>query len=122
MIIKQDRGSFSSISEKKIVLIKTVSQLDTVWKEHCSTLLPPLPVPEVNFDEHSMIIFFAGSKNSLAHRADIIPLVMEGDDIVVKTRETAPDSSGAAGAAMTSPWHYIVVNKVRGDLKVMNRI
>lgn len=122
MIINQDRGSFSSITEKRVSLINSISELKDIWSDHCHTLLPPLPMPDVDFEKQSMIIFFAGSKSSLAHRADVIPLVIKGADIVVKTRVTHPASDAVAGAAMTSPWHYIIVNKVRGILKVMNRV
>jgi hypothetical protein len=116
MILKEEKGSYSSINTKSLFFIKSDKELSKIWAEHCRLMLPPLEKPKIDFTKNYMIMTVLGTRESLGYKVEIKPVKIENDNFFVRIIETVPQNSCLTGAAMVSPWHYIVVTKFKGDL------
>lgn len=107
-IVWEFRGSVSSVTTPGLVTVKDPVSMASVWKEHSANLLPPPPMPDIDFDSHTLVMAFLGTSPSTGYWVTVTPVEVRGGDLMVKVTRNQPE--GQVFAAMAaSPYHAVVV-------------
>lgn len=81
----------SAISDRRLVVVRDISSWDTLWREHTAGILPPPPLPGVNFARNMVIGVFLGTHFNACHDVEVISITQHSNPgrITVDFRETA---------------------------------
>ena len=106
------RGSNSRIDEPRQVVIRSIDEWRTLWKEHGAAALPV-----VDFSKSMVVGVFIGSRPTAGYRVDIVGVRKEGATVVVEYRETAPAPDAMVAQMLTSPFHLVSLPRTDGTFQ-----
>jgi hypothetical protein len=86
------------------------------WDQHTSLILPPPPLPSVDFDESVVIAVIAGWRPNVCYGLMISGVYDLESACVVRMVERLPCPDEECLQTITNPYHIIVVDKA--DLPV----
>ena len=115
------RGSTSGVMERGVRVMRTQAEFDALWEEHTRLVHPTPPMPPVDFESSMVVAVFMGECMSGGHAVQIdeVVTVPEHDDqpagVVVRVTESSPGPDELATMAITSPFHFVVVERAAGD-------
>ncbi|HJY63227.1 MAG TPA: protease complex subunit PrcB family protein [Ignavibacteria bacterium] len=102
---------YSSINEKKYVIIKNESDYKKLWDEFYKDLDQLPIIPEVDFTKHSVIAVFMGVKNTGGFDIKIDKITSSGSKLTVSVIETSPGVNCMVTDAITKPSDFVKIDK-----------
>lgn len=115
------RGTYSGIDEPLEEVVTRRSAWEDLWEEiHADRSSAP-PLPEINFDNGSLIAVGLGDRPDGSYRVEIENAYRQGDRVVVEYVER--QICGGTTMAITQPFHVIVVSPpVRSPIDFRRRV
>lgn len=105
------RGSDSQIMEPREVVIRTMGEWQTLWKEHSAQRLPA-----VDFSRSTLVGVFLGTRTTAGYAVDVVSVRSQGNTTVVEYREQRPPAGALLAQVLTAPFHLVSVP--RTDAKI----
>ena len=97
----------SAIRENRLVVVRDLVAWDILWREHTAGLLPPPPLPPINFAQNMVIGVFAGTRVNPCTHVEIQAIWQHThpERIEVNYREIShlPDPNGQCAQAPRHP-------------------
>jgi hypothetical protein len=110
------RGSQSGIRESLQVLIRSDPEWADLWRRHTAPVLPPPPVPQIDFGHQMVIGVFIGKRPSGGHEVEVVDVREAAGRLAVRYRGKIPPAGMLTTQALTYPYHLIRLR--RSDLPV----
>lgn len=106
------RGDDSGYRKAGRMVIDSKEKWSRLWREHTSDLLPPPPVPEIDFAKNDVIAVFAGEKPSSGYSVQVTSVETkdDGETLVVKIEQGQPGK--IAEDVITRPYHLVRIPKM----------
>jgi hypothetical protein len=103
------KGWISGIATFQTVVIKTSGEWQSLWRDHAGYVVPPPPLPDVDFTKVMVVGIFDGTKPTAGYSVDIIDVQMLPDSITVLYRETKPAAGMVTAQILTQPYHLRLI-------------
>jgi len=106
------RGDDSGYRKADRMVIASKEKWNRLWREHTSDLLPPPPVPEIDFSKNSVIAVFAGEKPSSGFSIQVagVETTDDSETLVVKIKQGQPGK--IAEDVITRPYHLVRIPRM----------
>lgn len=112
------KGDSSGIEDAKELVLKNERGWKNIWKNHIRNIVPPPPVPAVDFNSNDVIAVFLGTRSSGGHSViigDIEETTWEGSPArIVHYKTTEPGPGMMNTMALTQPFHIVTAPKHTG--------
>jgi hypothetical protein len=109
-IVKEWTGAFSRQETANRVVVKDQKAWEDLWAIMNGRIRPQPELPKIDFDKQMVIGVFMGSRNSGGYSVKITGIESNGK-LTVKVKETSPGRGMAGAAALTQPYHVVLVPK-----------
>lgn len=110
--IKQsDFGSYA-FQDKTNRVITNSSEFEQLWKDLHASRSPIPKLPEVNFEEYTVLASMMGVQSSGGFHITIQKVGVSGDMVGVQIEEVEPGQGCITISALTSPFHIVKVPKI----------
>ena len=103
------KGLYSGVSSFKTVVIRTLDDWQKLWRDHNGYIVPPPPLPSVDFANFMVIGVFDGAQPSGGHSVVITDVQTMQDAMEVMYIETRPAANAPTTQALTEPFDLRVV-------------
>lgn len=110
------KGVYSGISERTMVVVSSKGEWDRLWAEHVSMTSPMTEAPQIDFSKDMVVGVFSGDKPSGGYEVEIVKIECEEKTMTVFYREIMPSPKDIVSAVMTQPYHLIKTE--RQDLQI----
>jgi len=99
------------VIDNGLVLVRDVAQWAELWREHGSIRIPSPPAPEVDWSTRQVVALVLGQRSSGGYAVTIeeIRPVEGGWQVIAREDRPAPDA--ATTMALTSPYHFVVLEE-----------
>jgi hypothetical protein len=84
---------------------------ETVWEDHVSNIMPPPPVPPVDFSQYVVIAIVAGQRPNLCYAMVVIEIYATPYAQVVQLQERIPCPGETCWQVVANPYHFVKVEK-----------
>jgi hypothetical protein len=108
-----EKGDQSNVDEARQVALRTAAEWKTLWRQHS----PDREQPRVDFGRDMVVGVFLGSRTTAGFSVEIVSALVEQGALVVRFRETRPQSDRIAAQVITSPYHLVAVPRHSGEVK-----
>jgi hypothetical protein len=112
-----DKGDQSNVDDGRQVAVRTTAEWNTLWRQHS----PDRDQPRVDFGRDMVLGVFLGSRTTAGFSVEIVSALVEQGILVVRFRETRPQSDRILAQVITSPYHLVAVPRHSGDVKFENQ-
>ena len=112
-----DKGDQSNVDDARQVAARTTAEWNTLWRQHS----PDRDQPRVDFGRDMVLGVFLGSRTTAGFSVEIVSALVEQGILVVRFRETRPQSDRISAQVITSPYHLVAVPRHSGDLRFENQ-
>ena len=112
-----DKGDQSNVDDAKQVTARTTAEWNTLWRQHS----PDRDQPRVDLGRDMVLGVFLGSRTTAGFSVEIVSALVEQGILVVRFRETRPQSDRIVAQVITSPYHLVAVPRHSGDVKFENQ-
>ena len=112
-----DKGDQSNVDDGRQVAVRTTAEWNTLWRQHS----PDRDQPRVDFGRDMVLGVFLGSRTTAGFSVEIVSALLEQGILVVRFRETRPQSDRILAQVITSPYHLVAVPRHTGDVKFENQ-
>ena len=112
-----DKGDQSNVGDAKQVAARTTAEWNTLWRQHS----PDRDQPRVDFGRDMVLGIFLGSRTTAGFSVEIVSALVEQGILVVRFRETRPQSDRIVAQVITSPYHLVAVPRHSGDVRFENQ-
>jgi hypothetical protein len=112
-----DKGDQSNVDDGRQVAVRTTAEWNTLWRQHS----PDRDQPRVDFGRDMVLGVFLGSRTTAGFSVEIVSALVEQGILVVRFRETRPQSDRILAQVITSPYHLVAVPRHTGDVKFENQ-
>lgn len=112
------RGDDSGYRTANQMTIESKERWADVWRKHVSDIIPPPPIPKVDFAKEMVIAVFAGEKPTSGYSVNIVaietqrPLMKERPLLVVKIKHRQPSKGEVVMDVLTQPYHIVKISKI----------
>ena len=110
------QGVFSRIEEQRLVVEHDQTMLEALWSEHVAGILPPPPVPTVDFRRDMLIGVFLGARPSGGFDVTIGSIVRTSAGVIVRFEEMAPGKGCFVTLAVTAPFHMVALPRSQAEV------
>jgi hypothetical protein len=111
-----EKGDQSNVDEPRQVAVRTAAEWKTLWRQHS----PDRDQPRVDFGRDMVVGVFLGSRTTAGFSVEIVTALVEQGILVVRFRETRPQSDRIVAQVITSPYHLVAVPRHSGDVRFEN--
>jgi hypothetical protein len=108
-----EKGDQSNVDEGRQVALRTAAEWKTLWRQHS----PDRDQPRVDFGRDMVVGVFLGSRTTAGFSVEIVSALVEQGALVVRFRETRPQSDRIVAQVITSPYHLVAVPRHSGEVK-----
>ena len=108
-----EQGDQSNVDEARQVALRTAAEWKTLWRQHS----PDRDQPRVDFGRDMVVGVFLGSRTTAGFSVEIVSALVEQGALVVRFRETRPQSDRIVAQVITSPYHLVVIPRHSGEVK-----
>ena len=108
-----EKGDQSNVDEARQVAVRTAAEWKTLWRQHS----PDRDQPRVDFGRDMVVGVFLGSRTTAGFSVEIVSALVEQGALVVRFRETRPQSDGIVAQVITSPYHLVAIPRHSGEVK-----
>lgn len=113
-----DKGEYSGIKTRELLVIKSQTEWETLWSKHSSLEAPTPKLPEIDYSKKIGIAVFSGWKSTGGYSVEITKVEFAEDEIKVYYKETSPEVGQPVTEAETQPFHIIIIENI-GALPVV---
>jgi len=110
------QGTYSGMKESFAGVIKNKKDWQDLWKKHVGLIVPQPPLPEVNFDNEVVAAIFAGEKRTSGYQILPQEIKTEGNDVVLRYRQTEPPANSFTLQVLTQPHLMIKIQKPKNGI------
>ena len=111
-----EKGDQSNVDEARQVAVRTAAEWKTLWRQHS----PDRDQPRVDFGRDMVVGVFLGSRTTAGFSVEIVSALVEQGALVVRFRETRPQSDRIVAQVITSPYHLVAVPRHSGEVRFEN--
>lgn len=111
------KGDQSNVDDARQVAARTTAEWNTLWRQHS----PDRDQPRVDFGRDMVLGVFLGSRTTAGFSVEIVSALVEQGFLVVRFRETRPQSDRIVAQVITSPYHLVAVPRHSGDVRFENQ-
>ena len=111
-----DKGDQSNVDDAKQVIARTAAEWTALWRRHS----PDRDQPRVDFGRDMVVGVFLGTQATAGFSVEIVSALVEQGVLVVRFRETRPQSDRIVAQVITSPYHLVAVPRHSGDVRFEN--
>lgn len=111
-----EKGDQSNVDEARQVAVRTAAEWKTLWRQHS----PDRDQPRVDFGRDMVVGVFLGSRTTAGFSVEIVSALVEQGVLVVRFRETRPQSDRIVAQVITSPYHLVAVPRHTGEVRFEN--
>ena len=111
-----EKGDQSNVDEARQVAVRTAAEWNTLWRQHS----PDRDQPRVDFGRDMVVGVFLGSRTTAGFSVEIVSALVEQGAVVVRFRETRPQSDRIVAQVITSPYHLVAVPRHSGEVRFEN--
>ena len=111
-----EKGDQSDVDEARQVAVRTAAEWNSLWRQHS----PDRDQPRVDFGRDMVVGVFLGSRTTAGFSVEIVSALVEQGILVVRFRETRPQSDRIVAQVITSPYHLVTVPRHSGDVRFDN--
>ena len=111
-----EKGDQSNVDEARQVTVRTAAEWKTLWRQHS----PDRDQPRVDFARDMVVGVFLGSRTTAGFSVEIVSALVEQGVLVVRFRETRPQSGRILAQVITSPYHLVAVPRHSGEVRFEN--
>jgi protease stability complex PrcB-like protein len=111
-----EKGDQSNVDEARQVAVRTAAEWKTLWRQHS----PDRDQPRVDFGRDMVVGVFLGSRTTAGFSVEIVSALVEQGVLVVRFRETRPQSDRIVAQVITSPYHLVAVPRHSGEVRFEN--
>ena len=108
-----EKGDQSNVDDARQVALRTAAEWKTLWRQHS----PDRDQPRVDFGRDMVVGVFLGSRTTAGFSVEIVSALVEQGVLVVRFRETRPQSDRIVAQVITSPYHLVAVPRHSGEVK-----
>jgi len=108
-----EKGDQSNVDEARQVAVRTAAEWKTLWRQHS----PDRDQPRVDFGRDMVVGVFLGSRTTAGFSVEIVSALVEQGALVVRFRETRPQSDRIVAQVITSPYHLVAVPRHSGEVR-----
>jgi PrcB C-terminal len=108
-----EKGDQSNVDDARQVALRTAAEWKTLWRQHS----PDRDQPRVDFGRDMVVGVFLGSRTTAGFSVEIVSALVEQGALVVRFRETRPQSDRIVAQVITSPYHLVAVPRHSGEVK-----
>ena len=112
-----DKGDQSNVDDARQVTARTTAEWSTLWRRHS----PDRVQPRVDFERDMVLGVFLGSRATAGFSVEVVSTLVEQGILVVRVRETRPQSDRIVAQVITSPYHLVAVPRHSGDVRFENQ-
>jgi hypothetical protein len=112
-----DLSVHSAVTTPQTVVVRDAAAWAELWARHKRNILPPLPVPQVDFSRYMVIGVFIGTRPNGCYGTTVASVYRSGRKIHVTRIDREPVYGIVCTQALTAPAHLIMVE--RSDLPVV---
>lgn len=112
-----DKGDQSHVDDARQVTARTTAEWNTLWRRHS----PDRDPPRVDFGSDMVLGVFLGSRTTAGFSVEIVSALVEQGILVVRFRETRPQTDRIVAQVITSPYHLVAVPRHSGDVRFENQ-
>ena len=107
--ITVEQGTFSGVTDHRLVAVIDQSAWETLWSKHASKVLPSPEVPKVDFSADMVIAVFDGEKSTGGFSIEIVSIAETSTKRVVRVVSRIPAPDAMVTMALTQPFHIVTV-------------
>jgi len=108
-----DKGEHSGITYEHFGVINGPDLWEATWQEHTSWIMPPPPLPPVDFEHHTVIGVWIGDRPTNNHIATITDIYYDPcEDMVFVEYDYTPYIGCGPLDVITDPFHIVVLPKI----------
>ncbi|MCC7331671.1 MAG: protease complex subunit PrcB family protein [Flavobacteriales bacterium] len=108
------KNNLSGIIEPLRIVIQDEEAYNKIWSSIWSHYSETVEKPKINFDEETLILVASGMKNNSGYHVEISQVLSQKNGIVVKIKETTPNSKCNYSQVVTYPYELISIKKNSG--------
>ena len=97
---------------------RTREELESVWSEHASRVLPRPELPHVDWSKEMVVIVRLGERPSAGYSIEVESIDTESSPWTVVAREKRPKEGALVPMMITHPFQIIAVPRRDGDPKL----
>ena len=112
-----EKGDQSNVDDARQVAARTTAEWNTLWRQHS----PDRDQPRVDFARDMVLGVFLGSRTTAGFSVEIVSALVEQGILVVRFRETRPQSDRISAQVITAPYHLVAVPRHSGDVRFENQ-
>lgn len=106
-----DKGYYSGIEESMTTVVTDPVAFAALWARHGAVQTPTPPMPQVDFDQYSVLAVFVGERNTGGYGVEVLTVrTAEGKVTATIARKVPGD--GAGTGVTTQPYHIVRIPKV----------
>ncbi|MFC1959016.1 protease complex subunit PrcB family protein [Chloroflexota bacterium] len=113
-----DKGEYSGIKTRELLVIKSQAEWEKLWSKHSSLEVPSPKLPEIDYSQKMVIAVFSGWKPSGGYSIEIAKVELAEDEIRVYYTETSPEAGQPVTEAETQPFDIVKIEST-GTLPVV---
>lgn len=109
------QGAHSGYQTANHMVIDNPEEWADVWQQHASDIIPPPPIPEVDFTDDQVVAVFMGEKRTGGYSVEILTVETnssEVDDLtslVIQVEYRQPQLGDIVQEVITHPYHIITI-------------
>ena len=111
------QGNFSGVQTPTQTAVTNSTQWRELWAKHSAQRTPAEKVPEINFDQETVLFAALGRRNAGGHKIEIAEVKSVGDATEVLVNTRTPKPGGIQIQALTAPFHIVAVPKLTTPVK-----
>ena len=108
-----EKGDQSNVDDARQVAVRTAAEWTTLWRQHS----PDREQPRVDFGRDMIVGVFLGSRTTAGFSVEIVSALVDQGILVVRFRETRPQSGRIVAQVITSPYHLVAVPRHSGEVR-----
>jgi hypothetical protein len=104
-------GTYSGMRDPLAKVITDKAEWEELWRKHASVLVPPPPIPIIDFSSSVMVAIFTGEKKTSGYRIVVKSVAAKDQNIEVTYHETEPPKNSFVLQVITQPFLLMRVSK-----------
>ncbi|QFS52756.1 protease complex subunit PrcB family protein [Nostoc sphaeroides] len=109
------RGANSGYPTASQLVIDNPEEWASVWQQHASNIIPPPPVPNVDFTDNQVVAVFMGEKRTGGYSVEIVSVETKSSEkenlasLVITVAYRQPKPGEIVQEVITHPYHIITI-------------
>jgi hypothetical protein len=114
-------GVYSSITDKREVVVKNNDDYQKLMDELYSNLDQRPTIPEVDFNKNYVAAVFMGTRNTGGYSINVDKVIRRTNDLTVSVYETSPGKSCVVTESITYPYEIAKIPKIDKPVKFIRK-